>query len=158
MPSSFPVVIIQKNAPSSSSSSVNSYSTSPSSSVKSGKTGTMTPTTTTDSIVTTAGPPPPTTPFPQVPEVLGDGRVLIRTGQRMGGNPHGGPKQTKDGYYRVETRQVTIHNTGGVSTGRVPKNLGRDYANGPEHTEECRDKSQWSDNQGLCFCPVGTFK
>lgn len=36
--------------------------------------------------------------------------------------------------------------------GSVPVDLGPEYENGPEHSDECRASSRWSDNQGLCFC------
>ncbi|KAL7269326.1 hypothetical protein RUND412_008019 [Rhizina undulata] len=77
----------------------------------------------------------------------------VSTGRPQGGSPRGGPSKSDDGYTRIERGNVVVHNTGGqVATG-IPRDLGPEFENGPEHTGECRRRSRWSDNQGLCFCP-----
>lgn len=81
-------------------------------------------------------------------------RDFVHTGRPQGGNPNGGPRQHPEGYNRVSMGNVTIHNSGGQLKGDVSVDLGPAYANGPEHSKECRTRSRWSDNQGLCFCPA----
>jgi len=86
---------------------------------------------------------------------VGEGGLeFVETGRPQGGNPHGGPPQNQNGYYRVTKSTVTIHNSGGQLTGSVPTNLGEAYANGLDHTDECRKMSQQSENTNLCFCPT----
>lgn len=80
-------------------------------------------------------------------------REFVHTGRPQGGNPNGGPTQHPEGYTRVSKGNVTIHNSGGQLKGNVSVDLGPRYANGPEHSGECIERSRWSDNQGLCFCP-----
>lgn len=81
-------------------------------------------------------------------------REFVHTGRPQGGNPNGGPKQHLDGYNRVSKGNVTVHNSGGQSKGNISVDLGPAYGNGPDHLRECRERSRWSDNQGLCFCPL----
>lgn len=80
-------------------------------------------------------------------------REFVHTGRPQGGNPNGGPTQHPEGYTRISKGNVTIHNSGGQLKGNVSVDLGPRYANGPEHSRECIERSRWSDNQGLCFCP-----
>lgn len=82
-------------------------------------------------------------------------REFVHTGRPQGGNPNGGPRQHPDGYTRVSKGNVTVHNSGGQSRGGVSVDLGPAYGNNLEHSEGCRERSRWSDNQGLCFCPPG---
>ncbi|RPA92550.1 hypothetical protein L873DRAFT_184005 [Choiromyces venosus 120613-1] len=84
------------------------------------------------------------------------GREFVETGRPQGGNPHGGPPQTNNGYYRASNGPVTVHNTGGLLTGTLSADLGEAYANGLDHTDSCRKLSQKSDNTSLCFCIVGS--
>ncbi|KAG0644675.1 hypothetical protein HOY80DRAFT_698941 [Tuber brumale] len=85
---------------------------------------------------------------------VGGGREFVETGHPQGGNPRGGPPREENGYYRVSTTNVTVHNSGGQLTGSVSTDMGEAYANGSDHTENCRKLSQKSDNRTLCFCPV----
>ncbi|KAG0127797.1 hypothetical protein HOY82DRAFT_61073 [Tuber indicum] len=85
---------------------------------------------------------------------VGNGREFVETGHPQGGNPHGGPPREENGYYRVSKTNVTVHNSGGLLTGSVSTDMGEAYANGLDHTENCRKLSQKSDNRTLCFCPA----
>lgn len=133
-----PVVIVQK-APSSSASSIASTETT-----------TSTHSSNTSTSSTSRHDAPQTRPA----RMVGEGLEFVETGRKQGGNPHGGPPQNETGYFRVSKSTVTIHNSGGQLTGSVSTDLGEAYANGLDHTDNCRKMSQKSDNMSLCFCPA----
>ena len=134
-----PVVIVQKTPSSSSSSVASTQSTTSSQS---------------SNTSTSSAPQHDASQTRPARKVGEDGLEYVETGRPQGGNPHGGPPQNKAGYFRITKSTVTIHNSGGQLMGSVSTDLGEAYANGLDHTDQCRKMSRQSENTSLCFCPA----